>query len=92
MHIRYVMLWELKTNKNATETVKKMSSIYGQGVITDCQVRNLFRFGETSMRDEHRPGRPSDLDQDALSKLVGCKFKSSLELALDLNTSQSSSN
>ena len=32
------MLWEFK--KNATKTPKKINSIYGQGVITDCKVRN----------------------------------------------------
>ena len=93
VHIRHVMLWEFKNNKNATETAKKICSVYGQGVITDRQVRNWFskfRSGDTSLRDEPRPGRSSDLDQDALRELVECNpRKSTRELALDLNTSQS---
>ena len=34
-HIQYVILWKFKNNKNATETIKKICSVYGQGVITD---------------------------------------------------------
>ena len=39
-HIRRVMLWEFKNNKNAIKAAKKICSVYGQGVITDRQVRN----------------------------------------------------
>ena len=49
---------ELKINKNATETTKKISCVYGQSVITD-QVPNWFskfRSGDTSMRGEYWPG------------------------------------
>ena len=42
VHIRHLMLWKFKNNKNSTETSKKMASIYGQGVITDSQIRNWF--------------------------------------------------
>ena len=38
VHIWHVMLWEFKNNKNATETAKKISSIHGHRVITDCQI------------------------------------------------------
>ena len=34
------MLWE--NNENATKTAEKISSVYGQGVITDGQVQNWF--------------------------------------------------
>ena len=40
VHIRHVMLWRFKNNKNTTETAKKILSVYYQGVITDRQVRN----------------------------------------------------
>ena len=33
VHIRCVMLWEFKNNKNKTEIAKK--NVYGQDVITD---------------------------------------------------------
>ena len=29
VHIRRVNLWEFKSNKNATETLKEISSVYG---------------------------------------------------------------
>ena len=38
------MLWAFKKNKNATERAKEICSVYGQGIITDRQVRNLFFF------------------------------------------------
>ena len=38
VHIRHVMLWEFKNNKNATETAQKISCVYGQDVITKRQV------------------------------------------------------
>ena len=55
----HVMLGEFKNNKNATESAKKICSVYGQGVITECQVWNYFsKFpsGDTSLKDEPRPG------------------------------------
>ena len=73
VHTRHVILWAFKNKKNTTETVSQISRVYGQGVITDCRVQNWFsKFcsGETSFRDEPRPGRSSDLDQDALNELV----------------------
>ena len=73
----HTMLWKLKNNKNATETVKKISSVYKQDVITDHQVWNWFpKFcsGDMSLKDEHRPGCSPDLNQDALRKLVECNL------------------
>ena len=50
--IGYVMLWELKNNKNFIETAKKISRLNDQGVITVQQVRNWFskfRSANTSL-------------------------------------------
>ena len=72
VHIQHLMLWELMNNKSATKTAKKISSVYGQRVITDCKVRNWFskfHSGVTSLRDEPRPGCSSDLDEEGLTKL-----------------------
>ena len=38
VHILCIMLREFENNINATEAAKKMSSVYWQGVITDCQI------------------------------------------------------
>ena len=71
------MLWEFRYNKNTTETAKKIYSVYGQGDITNCQVWNWFSkycFGNTSLRDESRPGYASLLNQEALRELVECSL------------------
>ena len=73
VHIWLVMLWEFKNNKNATESKKKVFSVYSRGVITHCQVGNWFlefRSGDTSLSDESWPGRLSELDQDALTEFI----------------------
>ena len=41
VHIQHVIFREVR-NKNATEIVKKICSVYDQGAITDCQVQNCF--------------------------------------------------
>ena len=42
IYIRHSMLWEFKNNKTASETAKKISSVYAQRVVSDRQVRNWF--------------------------------------------------
>ena len=72
VYIWHVILWEFK---NTTETVKKISNIYGQGVITNHQVWNWFsKFcsGNTLLKNEPRSRCSSDLDQEALRELVEC--------------------
>ena len=52
---------------NDTETAQKICSFYGQGVITDRQIRNWFLkfcYGDRSLRNEPRWRRSSGLDQD----------------------------
>ena len=71
VHIWHVMLWEFKNNNNTTETVKKVCSVYGQHVITDCKVPNWFPSSDTSLTDEPKPEH-SDIDQAALRELVEC--------------------
>ena len=93
LHIWYLMLWEFKNNKTTPKTAKKISSVYNQGVIVNHQVQNwLSKFcsGNTSLREKPRTGHSSDLDQESLRELVKYNpCKSTWELALDLNTCQS---
>ena len=42
VHIPHVILWEFKNYKNATETAKKICSVYDQNIITDHQVWNWY--------------------------------------------------
>ena len=81
-----------RNNKNAREIAKKMSCVYGQGVIIDCQAWNCFsyfRSVDTSLRDDTWLGRSSVLNWDTLRELVECNpRKSTWELAVDLSTPQ----
>ena len=67
--------------------------MYGDGTITNWAVRNWFvKFlsGDTSLKDEPRPGRSSNFDAEALKSLVECNARQSTrELAGKLNASQS---
>ena len=89
VYIRPVTLWEFKNIKNATETAKKISCIYCQGVITVLwNWCSMFRSGDTSLRDELRLGRSSDLDQATLKELVEYNLRNNTwELVLDINVS-----
>ena len=63
------MLWEFKKNRDASETILKIYSIYSRGIITNCQVQNClakFCSDDMSLRDETRLGHLSDLNQDIL--------------------------
>ena len=92
VHIQYVMLWELKNNKNTSETANKICSVNGQGVVTDHQVQNWFsKFspGNRPLKDEHRQGSQPNFDQNAFRELGECNSrKSTRELAPDLIISQ----
>ena len=75
VHIRHVMLWEFKQGNSDTETAENICSVYGESTITDQAVQNWFvkfRSGDTSLKDEPRPGHASDFDDDALKSLVEC--------------------
>ena len=90
VHIRRVLLWEFKQGNNAMETAEKICNVYGKGTITDRAKRNWFvkfRSGDTSLRDELRPGRSSNFDDDVLKALVECNpHQSTWELTDKLNT------
>ena len=65
VHIRHVMLWEFKNNKNATETVREIFIVCGLGVNTDSQILNWFtNFGFDGRRDKPRPESSSNFNQD----------------------------
>ena len=65
VHIRQVILWEFKQGNNAKGTAEIICSVYGESTITDRALRNWFvefRSGDTSLKDEPRPGRSLDFD------------------------------
>ena len=71
VHIQHIILCKFKHYKNSIKTAKKIFNVYGQRVITGRQVQNWFsKFhpGDTWVKDEPRPGRSSDFDQDSFSE------------------------
>ena len=90
VHNQYVIFCEIRNNKNAKETAKKIYSVYNQGVITDCQVWKCFskfHSGGILLKDEPKPGCSLKLSQSSQRELVECSpHKSTRELALNLNT------
>ncbi|XP_014609810.1 PREDICTED: histone-lysine N-methyltransferase SETMAR-like [Polistes canadensis] len=96
VHIRHVMLWEFKQGNSAKATAEKICTVYGEGLITDRAVRNWFvkfRFGDTSLKDEPRAGRPSDFDDNLLKTILDQNPRQSTRgIAKRLNISKSTVN
>ena len=93
VHIRRVMLWKFNQGNSAKATAEKICSVYGEGLISDRAVRNWFakfRSGDTSLKDEPRVGRSSNLDDNLLkTTLEQNPRRSTRDIAGRLNTSQS---
>ena len=92
MLIQHIM-WGFKNYTSTQQAGKEFSNVYGQGILTDHQVWNQFVKSSSiyvSLRDEPWPGQPSDLNQDALRKLMKCNsYKSAQKLTFDHNKSYS---
>ncbi|GFX87501.1 mariner Mos1 transposase [Trichonephila clavipes] len=57
---------------NVPESRKKLTNVYGEGVLTVRQCQNWFvkfRFGNFDVEDAPRSGRPVDADKDAIKLL-----------------------
>ena len=69
VYIRHVMLWEFKQGYGAQVTFDKICSVCGAGRVTYRTVRKFFakfRSGNTTLTDELRVGRPSELGDNFL--------------------------
>ena len=60
VYIRYAMLKQFKNNKNVTEIAKEICIV---SLLTTNWFPK-FRSGDTSLTDEPRSGRISDIDED----------------------------
>ncbi|KOX68336.1 Histone-lysine N-methyltransferase SETMAR [Melipona quadrifasciata] len=93
VHIRHVMLWEFTQGNSAKATTEKICSVYGEGLISDRAVRSWFakfRSGDTTLKDEPRAGRSSDLDDNLLKAILEQNPRQSTrDIAGRLNTSKS---
>ncbi|GFX39014.1 histone-lysine N-methyltransferase SETMAR [Trichonephila clavipes] len=62
-----------KGGKNAVQARKKLTDVYGEGVLTVRQCQNWFakfRSGNFDVEDAQRAGRPVEADKDAIKALV----------------------
>ncbi|GFV05543.1 histone-lysine N-methyltransferase SETMAR [Trichonephila clavipes] len=62
-----------RKGKNAVQARKKLSDVYGEGVLTVRQCQNWFakfRSGNFDAEDAPRLGRPVEADKDAIKALV----------------------
>jgi len=86
-YIRHILFYYFKKGKKATEAREKLRRVYGR----KRQCQNWFaRFcnGDFSVKDAHRFGRPSKIDDDEMKALVQANKHSTVrELATVLKVS-----
>lgn len=72
-HIRHCILYEFQLGHSAGEAVRNVCQALGQGSVTKrtCQLWfQRFRSGDFRLEDRPRSGRPSEVDSEAVRKLV----------------------
>ncbi|GFX31782.1 mariner Mos1 transposase [Trichonephila clavipes] len=82
-----------RRGKNAVRTRKKLTDVYGEGVLTVRQCQNWFakfRSGNFEVEDAPRSGRPVEAHKDAIKALVDANRRiTTREIGLRLNLSNS---
>ncbi|GFT58412.1 histone-lysine N-methyltransferase SETMAR [Trichonephila clavipes] len=82
-----------RKGKNAVQASKKLTDLYGEGVLTVRQCQNWFakfRSGNFDVEDAPRSGRPIEADEDAIKALVDANRRiTTREIGLRLNLSNS---
>ena len=70
-HIRHILFYYFKKGKKATEAREKLRRVYGRmSSKTPVPEFARFRDGDFSVKDAHRSGRPSKIDDDEMKALV----------------------
>ncbi|GFY23755.1 mariner Mos1 transposase [Trichonephila clavipes] len=72
-HFRHILLFYYRKGKNAVQAGKKLTDVYGEGVLTVRQCQNWcvkFRSGDFDVEDAPRSGRPVEADKDVIKALV----------------------
>ncbi|GFV65734.1 histone-lysine N-methyltransferase SETMAR [Trichonephila clavipes] len=85
---------ERRKGKNAVQARKKLTDVYGEGVLTvvrHCQNWFAkFRSGNFDVEDAPRSGKPDEADKDAIKALVDANRRiTTREIKLRLNLSNS---
>ncbi|GFW22771.1 histone-lysine N-methyltransferase SETMAR [Trichonephila clavipes] len=92
-HFRHILLFYYRKGKNAVQARKKLTDVYGEGVLTVRQCQNWFakfRSGNFDVEDAPRSGRPVEADKDAIKALVDANRRiTTHEIGLRLNLSNS---
>ncbi|GFV95456.1 histone-lysine N-methyltransferase SETMAR [Trichonephila clavipes] len=93
-HFRHILLFYYRKGKNAVQARKKLTDVYGEGVLTVRQCQNWFakfRSGNFDVEDAPRSGRPVEADKDAIKALVDANRRiiTTSEIGLRLNLSNS---
>ncbi|GFT57266.1 histone-lysine N-methyltransferase SETMAR [Trichonephila clavipes] len=92
-HFRQILLFYYRKGKNAVQARKKLTDVYGEGVLTVRQCQNWFakfRSGNFDVEDAPRSGRPIEADKDAIKALVDANRRiTTREIGLRLNLSNS---
>ncbi|GFU01364.1 histone-lysine N-methyltransferase SETMAR [Trichonephila clavipes] len=92
-HFRHILLFYYRKGKNAVQARKKLTDVYGEGVLTVRQYNYWFakfRSGNFDVEDAPRSGRPVEADKDAIKALVDANRRiTTREIGLRLNLSNS---
>jgi [histone H3]-lysine36 N-dimethyltransferase SETMAR len=90
LHIRHCLLYEFQLEHSAAAAQRSICAALGEHAVSErtCQYWwTRFRGGNFSLEDEHRAGRPLELDLGALSNLLEVSARrTTRELAEQLNT------
>lgn len=93
VHFRHIMLFYYCKGKNATQTHKKICSVYGNNAITIKTCQNWFqrfRAKKYVLEDAPRSGRASVIDSDEVSTLIAAnRHLTTREIAAMLCVDQS---
>ena len=72
-HFPHIMLYYFKKGKNATETQKKICTVYGEGAVTDeMSLAQFAKFRARNFSLDSAPWsvRPVEVDSDQIKTLI----------------------
>ncbi|GFU28617.1 histone-lysine N-methyltransferase SETMAR [Trichonephila clavipes] len=92
-HFRYILLFYYRKGKSAIQAKKKLTDVYGEGVLTVRQCQNWFakfRSVNFDVEDASCSRKPVEADKDAIKALVNANWRiTTREIGLRLNLSNS---
>ncbi|GFY18015.1 mariner Mos1 transposase [Trichonephila clavipes] len=90
-HFRHILVFYLRKGKNASQAHKKLCAVYGAEALKERQCQNWFakfRSGDFSLKDEKRPGRPVEIEDDLIKAIIDLdRHSTTREIAEKLHVS-----